>query len=338
MTLFVHGTGAVSPAGWGVPALDQALTRGTPLAPTPISHPAHPTPHPARRVPPPVPRPAFLAHPRLRRSSPIAHYVAAAALEALESNPPPAAPGRLGILVCTMCGCVRYSTRFYAETLADPATASPLIFPETVFNAPLSHLAAFLVNGATHYTLLGDDGVFLLGLATAAHWLSQDRVDGCLVIGAEELDWTVTGAFRLFSRRVVPAEGAAAIYLRREPPPAGMPSLTSVTSPHLFTHGQPPVKAALSMRAELPDPTPNTLLVDGTQGAPRFDAAETATWQDWTGPRLSPKAILGNALSAAAGWQCVAAVRHLQRTAGTAALVSVVGCNQQAIGATFERS
>jgi len=32
----------------------------------------------------------------------------------------------------------------YDETLRDPTTASPLFFPETVFNAPASHIAALL--------------------------------------------------------------------------------------------------------------------------------------------------------------------------------------------------
>ncbi len=56
-----------------------------------------------------------------------------------------------------------YSRRFYEEVLRDPATASPLIFPETVFNAPASHLAAFLGTTAINYTLVGDEGTFLAG-------------------------------------------------------------------------------------------------------------------------------------------------------------------------------
>ena len=51
---------------------------------------------------------------------------------------------RLGIVACTMAGSVAYSRRFYEEVLREPATASPLVFPETVFNAPASHLAAYL--------------------------------------------------------------------------------------------------------------------------------------------------------------------------------------------------
>ena len=70
-----------------------------------------------------------------------------------------------------MSGSVNYSRRFYDETLKDPATASPLVFPETVFNAPASHLAALLGTTAINYTLVGDPGTFLQGIALAADWL-----------------------------------------------------------------------------------------------------------------------------------------------------------------------
>jgi hypothetical protein len=77
------------------------------------------------------------------------------------------------------------------------------------------------------------------------------------------------------------------------------------------------------------------LLCDGLQGVARLDSAEQEAWRDWTGARLSPKRVLGEGLMAAAGWQCVAAVDALQRKVHRAAVVSVVGSNQQAIAARF---
>ena len=47
------------------------------------------------------------------------------------------------------------------------------------------------------------------------------------------------------------------------------------------------------------------------------------------------KKILGEGLMAAAAWQCVAAVDALRHNNFSAATVSIVGCNQQAIGARF---
>ena len=47
---------------------------------------------------------------------------------------------------------------------------------------------------------------FLQGLALAAHWLLDDHLDGCLVIGTEESDWLTADAYRLFDRRAILAE------------------------------------------------------------------------------------------------------------------------------------
>src|SRR5450759_3730757 len=170
--IYVHGYGVVSPAGWGVPALREALTRGEPLPAKELVRPGWNRPLRVRQVPAPVPRPAFMAHPRLRRTSPIAHYAVGTALEALGEDAVKYSGGsRLGIIFCAMSGCVNYSHRFYDEVLKEPATASPLVFPETVFNAPASHLAALLGTTAINYTLVGDPGIFLNGLALAADWL-----------------------------------------------------------------------------------------------------------------------------------------------------------------------
>ena len=140
--IFVHGLGAVSPAGWGVPALSSALNTGAPLPVQTVSRPGWEKPLHLRSVPPPPVPPAFLAHPRLRRSGAMTQNAVGAACEALGDDVKRVQSGelRLGIIVCLMPGCVTYSRRFYEEVLRDPATASPLIFPETVFNAPASHL------------------------------------------------------------------------------------------------------------------------------------------------------------------------------------------------------
>jgi hypothetical protein len=65
------------------------------------------------------------------------------------------------------------------------------------------------------------------------------------------------------------------------------------------------------------------------------DVAEAAAWRDWTGPRVSPKRVLGEGLMAAAAWQCVVACDAVASGRVSAANVSLVGSNQQAIGARF---
>ena len=57
--------------------------KGEPLPVQPLERPGWDKPLRARLVPAPGTRLPFLAHPRLRRTSPITHYAAAAALEAV---------------------------------------------------------------------------------------------------------------------------------------------------------------------------------------------------------------------------------------------------------------
>jgi len=292
-----------------------------------------------RSVPPASPRPEFLAHGRLRRASPIAQYAVAAALEALGSDAASLQNGsiRLGIVLCAMSGCVNYSRRFYDETLRDPATASPVVFPETVFNAPASHLGALLGSTEINYTLVGDPGTFLQGIALAADWLLENKVEGCLVIGAEEMDWLTAEAMTFFASAASVSEGAGALYLGREPRGTERIELAAVTNPHLFLKTQNRSQAARKARSELAPNGRSELLCDGLQAVAHLDRDEATAWEDWRDARLSVKTVLGEGLMAAAGWQCVAAVDALRGGLYSAATVSVVGCNEQAIAARFSR-
>jgi 3-oxoacyl-(acyl-carrier-protein) synthase len=314
----------------------EILAKNESLPTKELARPSRARPLRVRPVPPPAPRPGFHSHARLRRASPITQYAAAAALEALGEDAPEVSHGRLrlGIVLCVMAGCVSYTRRFFEEILENPLTASPLVFPETVFNAPASHIAALLGTMAINYTLVGDPGMFLHALALAADWLSSMRVDGCLVIGAEELDWLSAEAFLRFERKAVMGEGAGAVYLRRN---SGLPSirLSAISSAHTFSQTLSRTTAAQAMRSELSLGSPDHLLCEGTQRLARLDAAELAAWQDWSGSRLAPKTMLGEGLAAASAWQCAAALDALRLGQCRAATVSIVGVNQQAIGAEF---
>lgn len=335
--VYVKHIGAVSPAGWGVSAFRDALVKQEVIPDVELPRPGFPEPLRFRRVPSPQPRPGFLANARLRRTSPITQYATAAALEALgpELDAVRAGTVRLGIVLTVMSGCVNYSRRFYDETLRDPATASPLVFPETVFNAPASHIAALLGTKAINYTLVGDPGTFLQGLALGAQWIAQKQVDACLVIGAEEMDWLGADAYRIFQPNIVLSDGAGAIYLTGN---ATDIRLDQVSNAHLFLQHQNRHCAARKMRMELPCNMEDALLCDGTQNLPRLDAAENDAWHDWSGRRLAVKHVMGEGLMAASAWQCVAAIDALKHGQAQTGVVSIVGCNQQAIGAAFSTS
>ena len=335
--IFVRGVGAVSPAGWGVEPLLAAVQGAQPLPVKELSRPGWTKPLRARAVPPPDPRPVFFSHARLRRSSPISQYAVAAALEALGGDIAKVNDGslRLGIVCCVMSGCVNYSRRFYDEVLREPSTASPLVFPETVFNAPSSHLAALLGTNVINYTLVGDPGTFVQGLALGAQWLNEGLVDGCLVVGSEEMDWLTADAFRLFTRQLVLSEGAGALYLRGDAGEGRGVELAAITDSHLFWDRAGRMTAASRVATQLSS-APADSLCDSLQDIPLLDEPDAAAWAGWRGARLSPRKVLGEGLMAASGWQCVLASAAVQRGGAREALVSVVGCNQQAIGARFQ--
>jgi hypothetical protein len=333
--VYVCGLGAVSPAGWGISAMREALSKGEPLPTQPLERPGGQKPLRARPVPNPAVRPAFLAHPRLRRTSAITHYATAAALEALTRVPACRNEGfRLGLVVSLQTGCVHYCCRFYDETLRDPATASPLLFPETVFAAPASHVATFLANVSLAYTLVGDPSSFLQAMALGVQWLKEKRVDACLILGAEEHHWILADALWHLDRPAVITGGAGALCLSCDPQLSAGVQLAAITDPHTYSARWPRTRSARAMRAQLGG-AHSDLLCDGLGGSLRADAPEAAAWSDWTGPRLSLKRILGEGLMATAAWQCVAACDTVAGGVYPASNVSLVGGNQQAIGARF---
>lgn len=330
--IYIRGCGAVSPAGWGVKPLLEALENKTNLPTQTVAGPSKN--FTIRNVPTPNPRPAFLAHPRLRRASAISQYATAAALEALGNLR--TSTQRLGIVVGVHAASIRYSEKFFAEVLRDPATASPLLFPETVINAPASHLAANLASTHLTYSVLGDQTAFFQALLVAAGWLTNNRADIVLAIGAEETAWTVSATANFFSRKVICAEGAGALCLTREPAENAI-ELTAITNPAVYTdHNR--TRAAKEIAAKFLPGSESELLCDSRAGTHRWDAAETAAWQNWRGQTLSPRATLGEALSAATAWQFIAATEHLKSNRAQSAVISAAGSNHQAIAARLTRS
>ena len=95
-------------------------------------------------------------YPRLRRSSAISRFAVVAGLSALrdaELDLDEESASRTALIFAISNGGVIYTRRFYHDIAhSGAAAASPLLFPETVFNAPASHLAAILgITGASLY-------------------------------------------------------------------------------------------------------------------------------------------------------------------------------------------
>lgn len=333
----ITGLGAVSPAGWGVQPLMDALASGTPVPTSPLEREVNGKTilTPVRRVPAEgATTPKFA---RLRRTSPISKFAAAAAAEALgEDRLAGIASGqiRVGVIFTLTNGCVNYSNRFFGEALADPAMASPIFFPETVFNAPSSHISAMIGSTAANDTIIGDSSGFFTGIDLAAEWLLRGDLDGCLVVSAEEIDWLSAEGLRYYSRDYVPSEGAAAVYLEATNGPVSLAHLPNPVP--LASRSRK--EAALEIRGLLGTlDDGETLLTDGLAGVPRHDRAEQETWADWQGPRWSPRKILGEGMGVSAALQTVAAAKALQDGSFQNAIVITTGANQHAAGMKIRR-
>ncbi len=212
----IAGAGAVSPAGWGCAPFLEALRRGDALGCEPFALPGAGGSRMRRRpVPKPVQKLPFLRDPRLRRASPVGRFLAAAASEALASSRLDSSGRRLAVISTCFTGCVNYSARFFGEVLDDPATASPILFPETVFNAPASHLAALFGSDEVNHTLVGDESAFASALDMAAAWLIDGAADAVLVVAGEESDPLTAEAKCLLEGGGVVGEGAGALLLER---------------------------------------------------------------------------------------------------------------------------
>lgn len=341
-SLFVRGHGCVSAAGIGAGAIYQACMGELELTEekreriagkeTIVSE--------VRPVDAAALKAAMPKHPRLRRASNVSKFAITAACEAMGAELVERVQNqelRLGIVLMFMNGCVNYSNRFYTEVLADPSLASPIIFPETVYNAPASHVAGYLKSEGPAYTLISDSAGWFSSIKIAQDWLNAGQVDGCLVICAEELDWLVTEAFSLYSGRLHGTEGAAAIYLeKRSSRGASEVEIQSMIGPCDYTNTaerRDAIGSAWAIHAVSPD----ALLVDGLTGVARIDRDEQDILAAWSGKRVSPSAKLGFGGGATCGFQSIVALEALKNEHDSA-LVMASGTNQHAFSAHFRKS
>ena len=208
MSIAITGTGAVSPAGWGVAAMVDAIRSDKQLTPSVLERLSGGSMVRTSVLRVPVEGATTPKFARLRRTSPISKFAAAAVAEALgEMRLAELAAGnlRVGVIFTLTNGCVNYSNRFFGEALADPAMASPILFPETVFNAPSSHLSAMIGSSSPNDTLIADSTGFFSGIDLAVEWIARGDVDGCLVVSSEEIDWLSAEGLRYYSQQYLPS-------------------------------------------------------------------------------------------------------------------------------------
>jgi 3-oxoacyl-(acyl-carrier-protein) synthase len=198
MSVYIAGMGWVTPLGSGVREVWEQICAAKEPVLEEIAGPSGSKPYSCFRVPASA-LARLPAHARLRRASAISRFAAAAAIESLGQARDAGKfdTSRLAVVFAISNGGVIYTKRFYSDIVsAGAGAASPLLFPETVFNAPASHVAAlFGVTGPT-YTLVGDGAVGLSAFNMGVELLRNDTLDYCLVVGAEEADWLLCDAYK----------------------------------------------------------------------------------------------------------------------------------------------
>jgi 3-oxoacyl-(acyl-carrier-protein) synthase len=269
--------------------------------------------------------------PRLRRSGTISLLGAAAGSDALADAGLKLHSGlgdRIAVVFAICSGGINYTRRFYHEIVTQGANcASPLLFPETVYNAAASHLAALLGVDEQSYTLVGDSSVGLAAIHFATELLTmQPKLDRCLVVGTEEVDWLLADAFaswRMATNRdqfevygrtngTIFGEGAAAVLIGR----TGSLMIAN-SSPGLPFHSlKESESAAREMFGHLPLDGLPEMIVSSANGT-FADAVERKVFSQFypSVPVYAPKPALGEALGASALLQVAIAglaLRHQQ--------------------------
>ncbi|MEY2509387.1 MAG: hypothetical protein QOE26_150 [Verrucomicrobiota bacterium] len=359
MSLHIAGMGWVTPLGSGVEEVWSRLLNGESASAETLSSPLG-RDYPVFRVPESATARAP-AHPRLRRSSAISRFAAVAGLDALKSagvKLDSEIAQRTALIFAVSNGGVIYTKRFYHEIVESGAqAASPLLFPETVFNAPASHLAAILgITGAT-YTLVGDGAVGMLALKMAEDLMTSDTLDYCLVVGAEEADWLLCDAYRKWRllrsappiepfreppRGTILSEGAGAILLSLEGRAPACPiSIEKIAGGTNFRKQREAAAGIDAVFSELCATPPD--LIAASANETFIDAAEqTAIGKHSPNARVyAVKGQLGESVGASSLWQTICGAQALvtQHVPGFtepvslhSAVVSTCGLNQQVAG------
>jgi 3-oxoacyl-(acyl-carrier-protein) synthase len=354
MSVHIAGMGWVTPLGSGVEEVWARLLNGESASAETLSSPLG-RDYPIFRVPAAATTKAP-AHPRLRRSSAISRFAVVAGLEALANaglKLDPEIAKRTALIFAVSNGGVIYTKRFYHDIVESGAqAASPLLFPETVFNAPASHLAAILGIAGASYTLVGDGAVGILALKMAEDLMTSDTLDYCLVVGAEEADWLLCDAYRKWRlvrsappiepfqqppRGMILSEGAGAILVARN----GPVQIDYIAGGTNFSKQHEAGAAVEKVLAELCPPPPD--LVAASANGTFIDAAEQAAIGKHS-PKARVYAVkgqLGESVGASSLWQTICGARALitQRMPGfteppspQSAAVLTCGLNQQVAG------
>jgi 3-oxoacyl-(acyl-carrier-protein) synthase len=327
MSLRLAGLGWVTPLGVTIDEVWEKLCAGVVAETTTLDESSGRRSCRVYRVPPAAAA-EVARNPRLRRSSAISRFAAVAGLRALRDaglDLNEASAERTALIFAVSNGGVVYTRRFYHEIVQSGASAaSPLLFPETVLNAPASHLAAILGIAGASYTLVGDGAVGVLALKMAEDLMANSGLDRCLVVGTEEIDWLLCDAYRRwrllraappiepFARRArgtILSEGAGAVVVARE----GAITIERIHPGGNFFRQRELARQLEIIACDLKGESATDLLIASANGT-FIDAAEyaVAARHFATAAVYTPKPALGESAGAGALWQLICAAQALR--------------------------
>ncbi|WP_178087744.1 beta-ketoacyl synthase N-terminal-like domain-containing protein [Methylacidimicrobium cyclopophantes] len=307
MPLYVNAVGAVSAAGIGA----ENLTKCCPPAEKEMALAS--SPNRSFRVflvDRSDPRwNTWMMEPRLRRAGAMAQFFAEAVRQVVE-NVPEQEKSRIGLIAIFNNGSIGHTVRFVAGYRGQGRRfASPLLFPETVYNAATSHAAAVFGLGGPCSTLVGDESAWIDGIRMARVWLRLGHVSTALVVAAEELTPVTLDAY--YSARWLrrkrpfrPAEGSAALLLTAHSHQALFEVQEAPTNLP-YRNRQELVRLASALAADLPPNVP----AYRTAQASWLGSIERAALRDIS--LLDPYPYLGEAWAVSAGWHTIRAASLL---------------------------
>jgi len=320
MKLPILSSGVVCPGGFGLEALRGAWH------PSLSPNAAGTTEHDVCRVDRDAPElRRWEREPRLRRASPISYYLTEAADQALRQAPH-IDRRRTGVVGAFFLGCLVYTVRFYRQITAEGRrSASPVIFPETVFNSPLGHVVSVLGLGGPVYSQVGDTSSWSSALRPAQTWLARGTADHVLVLGAEEFETHQLDAYRagaLFRHPLCVGEGAGAILFSRAGSGVGA-AFRAIHDGFSFGNAEEAAAAARQCLAQVPAECPVMDTASGWVAPLARDAiGERRVATETAGP-------LVEAATASCAWNTIRAAEFITRGGEQEIAVPFWGLTQQ---------
>jgi len=325
MSVGIVGKGWVPPLGSDITEVWNRLRTGDQPELHEVQDPLGEKVYPAYRVPASALK-SLPPHPRLRRASAISRFAAAAGLAALKDAnlmPDEKLGQRLALIFAVANGGVIYTKRFYDDIVKTGAdAASPLLFPETVFNAAASHLAAIIgLTGAT-YTVVGDGAVGLTAVKMADDLLADPDLEYCLIVAAEEADWLLCDAYRKWRllrsgppievygrpKGTILSEGAGALVLSR----TGRVRIVATAGGAHFRKRTDASAVLAETLQQIGSPS-DAVVITSANGTFIDKAEITAVKAKIPNATLySPKVSLGDGVAASSLWQLIVATEALR--------------------------